>query len=113
MSSNETPITRPEHQMHDSSDPLPGARGAQPAADYSTNTMERTPSFAFDPANIDNPDVPTNMARSGSAVGQTAFNSERPMDVRPAPEGQSAYHSHSLTFILITFIIFIRWCRCW
>jgi hypothetical protein len=87
MSSNENPITRPEHHMHGSSDPLPGARGAQPAVDYSTTTMEWTPSSAFDPENIDNPNTQSNIARSGSAAGQTASNSERPMDVRPAPEG--------------------------
>jgi hypothetical protein len=84
MSYNETPNTRPEHQVHGSSDPLPGARGAPPAADYSTATMERTPSSAFDSDSIDNPYTQPNMDR---ATGQAAFNSERPLDVRAAPEG--------------------------
>src|ERR1700733_264681 len=104
MASIEIPITRPEHQIHDSSDPLPGARGTQPAADYSATTMERTPSSAFDPENIESPNVQTNMARSGSATGQTAFNSERPMDVQPTSEGSLAYHSHSLASLFIVFV---------
>jgi len=93
MSSIQIPATRPEHQVHNSSDPLPGARGAQPAADYSATTMERAPSSAFNPNNIENPNVQTSMARSDSATGQTAFNSERPMDVQPTSEGSLAYPS--------------------
>jgi hypothetical protein len=87
--------TSPEHHIHNSSDPLPGARGAQPAVDYSTNTMERTPSSTFDPENIDEPNTQTNFARSGSAAGQTAFNNERPMNVQPAPEGGVAVGDES------------------
>jgi hypothetical protein len=104
MTSIEIPITRPEHQMHNSSDPLPGTRGTQPAADYSATTMERTPSSAFDPENLENPNVQTNMARSGSATGQTAFNSERPMNVQPASEGSLAYHTYSLASLFTLFV---------
>jgi len=92
MSFNESQIPRPEHHIHDSSEPLPGA---QPAVDDSTNAMERTPSSAFDPENIDNPNMQTNFARSGSAAGQTAFNSERPMNVQPAQEGGVAVGGES------------------
>lgn len=84
------PIARPEHRLHDSSQPLPGARGAAPAADYSTATMERTPSSALDTDGIDNMATSNNFARAGGASGDNAFNSERPTDMQPAPEGQSA-----------------------
>ena len=84
MSSTEIPTTRPEHQLHDSSDPLPGARGVQPAADYSAATMEHAPGSAFDPENIDNPHIQTNFPRWND---QTAFDSERPLDTRPVQEG--------------------------
>ncbi|TFY79475.1 hypothetical protein EWM64_g4534 [Hericium alpestre] len=33
---------RPQHHQHNPSEPLPGARGGQPAADYSADTIERT-----------------------------------------------------------------------
>ena len=91
MSSIEIPTTRPEHQVHGSSDPLPGARGVQPAADYSAATMEHAPSSAFDPENIDNPHIQTNLPRWSSTSDQAAFDSERPLDTRPVPEGKQLH----------------------
>lgn len=86
MSSNqfdESSFTRPEHHVHPSSEPLPGARGAAPTADYSPTTIERTPSSAFDPNNIDHAATSHNMERTG----ENAFNTERPLNVEPAPQG--------------------------
>jgi hypothetical protein len=70
--------TRPEHHVHSSSDPLPGARGAQAGAvDYSPETIERLPA--------------SNLREEGAPAThgeQNAFNSERPMNVQPAPGGE-------------------------
>ncbi|KAF7290570.1 hypothetical protein MIND_01297100 [Mycena indigotica] len=38
---------RPEHHIHHDSEPLPGARGAAPAADYSPDNMERVASSTW------------------------------------------------------------------
>ncbi|KIJ64326.1 hypothetical protein HYDPIDRAFT_90566 [Hydnomerulius pinastri MD-312] len=81
----------PTHQLHDSSQPLPGSntRGAAQTQDYSPEHMERLPSSTIHGAD------PTGVTkeRTGGAGGQqgsqgkTAFNSERPLGVAPAPEG--------------------------
>ncbi|KAF5361488.1 hypothetical protein D9758_006207 [Tetrapyrgos nigripes] len=72
------PTTRPEHQVHGSSDPLPGARGAQSGAvDYSPETIERLPA-----SHLNDQGAP-----AVHGEGQNAFNSDRPMNVQPTPAG--------------------------
>ncbi|KAJ7468703.1 hypothetical protein FB451DRAFT_1092256, partial [Mycena latifolia] len=87
--------TRPEHHVHKASEPLPGARGGAPAADYSASTMERMPSSAWQDADSTQPtrEVPEfqttrpDIERSGSATGRNAFSDERPLNTEPHPEG--------------------------
>lgn len=69
----------PEHHIHDSSEPLPGNRGANPAVDYSAGAMDRTPSSVWNDA------APTGQSHP---EGRTAFNSERPLDVQPTAVGK-------------------------
>jgi hypothetical protein len=108
------PSTRPEHHLHDTSDRLPGAKGAAPTVDYSVGTVDRTPSSAWDDqptthrtdrgnhhsttthsstthhptshTGLDSAKPP--MTRSDSAKGKTAFETERPLGVKPTPAGQ-------------------------
>ncbi|THV02646.1 hypothetical protein K435DRAFT_827437 [Dendrothele bispora CBS 962.96] len=85
MSSN-MPTTRPEHQVHDSSDPLPGARGAQSGAvDYSPETIERMPTSQLDQQGV--PETHTE--------GRNAFTESRPMDVKPTDNGGVAIGGRS------------------
>lgn len=95
--------TRPEHHVHKADEPLPGARGGAPTADYSTSAMERLPSSAWEDTdtskpsrevigeNLDHPDHPTKpqLAHSGSASGRNAFSAERPLNTEPHPDGTS------------------------
>jgi len=71
---------RPEHHVHDSSEILPGARGAQAGAyDYTPETLDRTPSAAWGLA-----------AEPTEPIGQegkNAFNSDRPLNVEPTSQG--------------------------
>lgn len=91
-------FTRPEHHVHDSSDPLPGAKRGGDAVDYSAGTMERQPSSAFDESNIDNQtssnaNPSSNFERSAGPGGENAFNSERPLDVQPVSEGELEFYN--------------------
>lgn len=76
------PIQRPEHHIHDSSQPLPGARGGDQTIDYSPESIERAPPAAFEDANIDSIPPSTHHGESVS----NAYNEDRPLDVQPAPE---------------------------
>ncbi|KII90175.1 hypothetical protein PLICRDRAFT_108103 [Plicaturopsis crispa FD-325 SS-3] len=84
-----TDYQRPSHQVHNSSDPIPGTKGsAGPSADYSAQTIERQPSSAFkDLPGTPNEQPSTGFQRTGSASGNTAYNSERPLDTRPTEQG--------------------------
>jgi len=93
----------PEHHVHDTYEPLPGAQGAAPTNDYSAATIERLPSSAWK----DLPQPPSTHAASRSSdnaadrppqqtsasathhseSGVNAFNSDRPMNTEPAPGG--------------------------
>ncbi|KAJ7873111.1 hypothetical protein B0H14DRAFT_2721003 [Mycena olivaceomarginata] len=94
---------RPEHHVHSANEPLPGARGGAPAADYTPETMERVSSSVwqdadasqptretaelhgdFDNSNSTRPELPE---RQDSAKGRTAFSGERPLNTEPHPEG--------------------------
>jgi hypothetical protein len=101
---NENAVTAPEHHIHESSEPLPGQRGAAPTTDYSVSTMERAPSSAADPSNVDNKNTSTDFARSGSTGSQTASNTERPMGVQPVSEGIFIFDANDLA-------VLIRLCR--
>ncbi|KAF8890716.1 hypothetical protein BD779DRAFT_1516622 [Infundibulicybe gibba] len=97
-------LNRPEHHLHDSTDPLPGTKGISPAPDYSPETMERLPSSAFNDQPQKNwnetspltnrhsalggvPSTKPEPQRQRSAEGTTAFTDDRPMNVKPAPTG--------------------------
>ncbi|KAF7980453.1 hypothetical protein HWV62_38312 [Athelia sp. TMB] len=75
-------IVRPEHHIHSSTQPLPGARGGDSTYDYSPATIERAPDSALDNADIDNFRTPSDMDQ-----GANSYTEERPLDVQPAPEG--------------------------
>lgn len=103
------PSTRPEHHLHDTSDRLPGVNGAAPTVDYRVDTMDRTSSEAWNnqpntthhPTNhtgLDSTKPP--MARSDSAKGNTAFETERPLGVKPAPEGQLIKYDDGVDIVL-------------
>ncbi|KZP08897.1 hypothetical protein FIBSPDRAFT_760747 [Athelia psychrophila] len=77
------PIQRPEHHLHGSSQPLPGARGGDATTDYSPEAIERAPPSAFDDANIDSIPPSTHHGESAS----NAYDEDRPLDVQSAPEG--------------------------
>ncbi|KAG1767372.1 hypothetical protein EV702DRAFT_754999 [Suillus placidus] len=98
--------SRPQHQLHDSSQPLPGSgsRAAVQTQDYSPANIERMPSSVVHgkdtPTESDDADstratIGTPSAgrtardshQSESARGNTAFTSERPLGVQPTPEG--------------------------
>lgn len=71
---------RPEHHMHDTSEPLPGARGAAPAADYTTSNIENN----FEGRN--------NATMGGNVDG--GFDQGRRMDNEvPAGDREGAYRS--------------------
>ncbi|KAF8169197.1 hypothetical protein K438DRAFT_1983505 [Mycena galopus ATCC 62051] len=93
----------PEHHVHKASEPLPGARGGAPAADYTTETMERLPSSVWQESDPSQPtreladasDLPPNSQstrpdlpeRNNSATGRTALIGERPMNTETQPGG--------------------------
>ncbi|KAJ6542773.1 hypothetical protein B0H19DRAFT_1171850 [Mycena capillaripes] len=95
LTSHETPAA-PEHHVHKASEPLPGARGGAPTADYNPTTIERLPSSVWQDADpskptrdtselqTTRPDLPE---RSNSATGRTAFSAERPLNTEPHPDG--------------------------
>ncbi|GLB44580.1 hypothetical protein LshimejAT787_1702070 [Lyophyllum shimeji] len=78
------PSAQPGHRLHDSSEPLPGVKGAAPTNDYTPGTMDRTPSSRFR-----NEERSTHVTHAASSHGQgkNAFNSERPLDVQPTEAG--------------------------
>lgn len=83
-------LNRPaEHHVHRESDPLPGsgAKGAATSFDYSAGMMEKESSALHLNSDSNPQDYPDTSETQG---GQNAFNSERPLDVRPAPEGTYA-----------------------
>ncbi|KAJ7657852.1 hypothetical protein DFH06DRAFT_1197299 [Mycena polygramma] len=101
---NLTTDAPPEHHVHKASEPLPGARGGAPTADYSASTMERLPSSVWqeaDPAQptreLDasapqtRPELPE---RSNSATGRTAFSAERPVNTEPHGGGVAVDGAH-------------------
>lgn len=87
--------TRPEHHVHKSNEPLPGARGGAPAADYSASTMERLPSAVWQDTDASQPtreaefqpERPDMPERQDSAKGRTAFSEQRPLNTEPHPDG--------------------------
>ncbi|KAK7443551.1 hypothetical protein VKT23_015724 [Stygiomarasmius scandens] len=81
---NMLPTSRPEHQVHGSSDPLPGARGAQGAVDYSPETIDRMPTTQLNAQGV-----------PSTQEGGNAFTEPRPMDVRPAETGGVAVEGRS------------------
>ncbi|KAJ7041134.1 hypothetical protein C8F04DRAFT_170361 [Mycena alexandri] len=92
---NLTTETRPEHHVHKSSEPLPGARGGAPAVDYTAEHMERLPSSVWQDADASQPTreaaelttAKPDLERSNSGSGRTAFSGERPLNTEPHPEG--------------------------
>ncbi|KAJ7206065.1 hypothetical protein GGX14DRAFT_568521 [Mycena pura] len=62
-----SPEIRPEHHLHDASEPLPGARGGAPAADYSAGNMERLSSSVWQDADAGAPTRETTDAQGDSA----------------------------------------------
>ncbi|KAG1731027.1 hypothetical protein EDB19DRAFT_1641009 [Suillus lakei] len=98
--------SRPQHQLHDSSQPLPGfgSRATVQTQDYSPANIERMSSSVIHgkdtPTESDDADstrathgTPSagdtgpDSHQSESARGNTAFTSERPLGVQPTPEG--------------------------
>lgn len=109
--------SRPQHQLHDSSQPLPGSgsRAAAQTHDYSPENIERMSSSVIygktesppSRGSVDDADsaratrgapsavgtgagvsVPHSVSsQSETARGNTAFTSERPLDVQPTSEG--------------------------
>lgn len=100
--------SRPQHQLHDSSQPLPGSgsRAAVPTQDYSPANIERMSSSEIHgkQATAESDDTDSTRATIGtpsggrtapdldshqseSARGNTAFTTERPLGVQPTPEG--------------------------
>ena len=103
--------SRPQHQLHDSSQPLPGSesRGATQTQDYSPENIERMSSSfihgktesASSRGSVDDADsaratrgtpsaVGTGAGVSETARGNTAFTTDRPLDVQPTSEGIDA-----------------------
>ncbi|KAJ7662932.1 hypothetical protein B0H17DRAFT_1093274 [Mycena rosella] len=81
---------RPEHHVHKSSEPLPGARGGAPAADYSAGTIERMPSSAWQDADPAQPTRETSefqSTRPDMEAGRNAFSDERPVNTESHPDG--------------------------
>ncbi|KAJ7717553.1 hypothetical protein B0H16DRAFT_1610725 [Mycena metata] len=92
---NLTTEARPEHHVHKSSEPLPGARGGAPAADYTAEHMERLPSSVWQDADASQPTreaaelstVKPELERTHSATGRTAISGDRPTNIEPHSEG--------------------------
>jgi hypothetical protein len=83
---------RPEHHVHKASEPLPGARGGAPTADYSADTMERLPSSVWQDADPSQPTRETSELQSTrpdtTPSGRNAFSEQRPLNTEPHPEGE-------------------------
>ncbi|CAK5271857.1 unnamed protein product [Mycena citricolor] len=101
----------PEHHVHKDSDPLPGARGAAPAVDYSPETMERLPSSVWQDADptkptrelseigTSRPTATTTTRDSEPHSGRDAFSEKRPdstdlRDSSTAAAGPTTTHDH-------------------
>ncbi|KAJ7157867.1 hypothetical protein C8R43DRAFT_921329 [Mycena crocata] len=80
--------TRPEHHVHKASEPLPGARGGAPAADYSADTMERLPSSVWQDKDSSKPTREADVFQTTKPdMGRTAFSEQRPLNTEPHPDG--------------------------
>ncbi|KAG0699603.1 hypothetical protein DFH29DRAFT_983463 [Suillus ampliporus] len=89
--------SRPQHQLHDSSQPLPGSgsRAAAQTQDYSPANIERMSSSVIHGKNAstESDDADSTRATRGTvpdsqqARGNTAFTSDRPLGVQPTQEG--------------------------
>lgn len=80
--------TRPSHHVHQSNDPLPGAKRGVNTVDYSAETMERTPSTWNERTEEQFAHEHPGMAASDDQhTKQNAFTEERPMDVQPTSAG--------------------------
>ncbi|KAI0060174.1 hypothetical protein BV25DRAFT_1839913 [Artomyces pyxidatus] len=86
---------RPQHRLHDTSEPLPGAR-SQDAPEYSTGAIEGTGSLPQDRTWNDSPQIMTpnqrpddwsgSSSRTTSTQDQsTAFNSKRSLNTQKTP----------------------------
>jgi len=76
----------PEHQHHESSDLLPGARENQ--ADYNSGVSNSTGTYEQGNISQDDPATMNQTGRhSPSAQGNTAFNTHRPLNVQPTSAG--------------------------
>lgn len=80
--------SRPQHHVHDTSDPLPGVGGAPAPADYSAGVMERIPSSVLnDTQTLDTNEVDStvqpSIPRTQSASGQTDASLESPTSEQP------------------------------
>ncbi|KAL0575098.1 hypothetical protein V5O48_006874 [Marasmius crinis-equi] len=95
-----TAAMRPEHQIHGSSDVLPGSKGVS-NIDYSAENIERSGpnkvwsegderEFARDQTSATHPS-----GTHHDTSGQNAFNSERPMNVQPTEAGGVAIGGRS------------------
>jgi hypothetical protein len=98
---------RPEHHVHKSSEPLPGARGGAPTADYSADTMERLPSSVWQDADPSQPTRETSELQTTrpdtTPSGRNAFSEQRPLNTEPHPEGElkpNFSRGHTLMFNL-------------
>ncbi|KAJ7716477.1 hypothetical protein DFH07DRAFT_947595 [Mycena maculata] len=77
----DSPEVRPEHHVHKMSEPLPGARGGAPAADYNPETMARLPSAVW----TEEDGQPTREA--GELNQKQTSAEERSSSVHAPPEG--------------------------
>ncbi|KAF9463340.1 hypothetical protein BDZ94DRAFT_1259116, partial [Collybia nuda] len=96
---------RPEHHLHNTNELLPGTKGAASTIDYSADTMNHTPNSALGGQSVTfgnhQPDSaashPTSQTAVGSSKsstghtdsgrGNTAYNTERPLGVKPTSAG--------------------------
>ncbi|TFK47113.1 hypothetical protein OE88DRAFT_1666395, partial [Heliocybe sulcata] len=73
----------PSHRVHGSEDPVPGARGVAPAADYSAEATEHWNDRGVNAESA----AAAGMPRSQSGQGQTAFEDDRPLGTQPVSGG--------------------------
>ncbi|KAI0742484.1 hypothetical protein C8Q80DRAFT_1258777 [Daedaleopsis nitida] len=92
----------PAHHTHKSSDVLPGARGAQPAADYSTGVTENPRAWQDQHERTYGAGSDTRQVMGGgqhdapeNATGRTAHTEDRPLDVQPTDQGGVAIDGNS------------------
>ncbi|KAI0944301.1 hypothetical protein AcW1_002046 [Taiwanofungus camphoratus] len=86
----------PEHHVHHSSDAIPGARGAEQSADYSTNvtndsrtwTDENQRQFGTDDDTMASGQHDSaGGATPNAESGRNAYNEDRPLGVQPTSKG--------------------------